>query len=216
MLKLTKKNNGNYDKPNTTFIITDANTEASFQISYLDNGDLYWQNNSKIEKETFVIKREYLVLYHIFKQLFIDLDTNRLFKQDKEEWFYDEEREKLYLKSLNDLKKLLYQQKEKQIKFKSCDLVDLNSSEKKFNYFEIKAKDKCFVLTFHNLGERKATIRINTNRCEYGNLVILFIEFYKRLNKYYDEYQITMDDYLEVIKPLEQPKEDINVLQLRC
>ncbi len=202
MLVINSFKNNNIDTPNITFEITDLKTKESFKIFYSDNLDLYWFLNSNKESASFEIERSDLILFQVFKELFNNLRTNKLFYFKNE--FFDDE---LYMSHINRIKPLLYDENSKTINFKSSDLKDWTLRDGKRDYFEIIEKDNSYILTFYNEGKEKydkCCVRINTNRSEYESLVFLFTHFYKTLKDYYQCYQISLDDYSDVIKKLEK------------
>lgn len=208
MLKIENYKQDIKDVPNTIFKITDLKTNESFEIFYMNNLDLYWVLNSYKKKATFEIERTDLVLFRVFKELFDNLRTNKLFYYLKaKNSFFNKESHESYLKHIDKrLKPLMYDENSKTINFKSSDLKDWTRDSKR-DYFEIKENENSYTLNFYNEGTinyEKCSVRINTNRSEYENLVCLFTHFYETLKDYYQCYQISLDDYSEAIKKLEK------------
>ncbi len=204
MLKIDTYKIDNRDVPKNVFKITDLKTNESFEIYYMDNLDLYWSLNSNKKIVTFEIERNDLILFCVFKELFNNLRTNKLFKHDKN-LFNDED-----LNHINNrIKPLLYNDETKTINYKSFELKDWTCRDGKRDYFEIVENLNGYTLTFYDEGKEEYTecsIRMNTNRNEYESLIILFTNFYETLQDYYECYQISFDDYVEVIKKIRSKK----------
>lgn len=193
MNKIITSSIGNISMPDIKFTI--QNKHQKFEIYYLDNQDLYFTTYTNLEKTSFQIERTDFELYRTCQNLFYHLQTNDLFIKRMQETNDEFQRE--YLTEINRIKSTLYNKEKKTVTLISCEPIDTETQE--YCSLSIIEHQKSYEMVFHKPKKTKScSIRVNTNRSIYKPLTALFTNFYQDLMFYNDNYQYSIEDYIDV------------------
>jgi len=220
-MKLTKE----YDTFGMNIHLEEGNKYITF--SYRGNLDLYITYHNRDGEDTspreFIITKENYSVFHLFEQLFIDIDTINIFGEDEDIPFYIED-EKEKQQYLEEERKYREEQKMRYRKYNAAHYNDLYNPKTNTitwysdetahavgNILTIKKEKEAFKLTF-NIQEHidgydddfhtayYVPIRFRNSGSSYDPFNCIFIKMYNNMQEIDDihdiGHQIHIEEYL--------------------
>jgi hypothetical protein len=213
-------------KENTQFGTTISFSEKDRYITFSmgGNGDLYWTIRSRqgLNKYNFSITKENYQVYHLFEQLFDDIENINIFNMDDCPFFLESEEEKR--KYFEQRRIQVEAEKRKYREYNHGNYNELYDKENKVitwysdetahevaNILRIKKEDEQFTLEFQTQpniygydndfkSPNHIPIRFRNSGSSYNPFNVVFMKMYNNMNNIDDVkdygHQIDVEEYM--------------------